>query len=136
MSSLFFLSVMNNHFLKPLLATALAGISGGNPHLMVLVLYLVTVLFTEMITNNAAAVLMFPVALGLAASMGISVVPFAVTIMMAASASFATPVGYQTNLMVMGPGGYKFRDYLTLGLPLTVITCLLSTLLIPLIWKM
>lgn len=119
-----------------LLATALAGISGGNPHLMVLVLYLVTVLFTEMITNNAAAVLMFPVALGLAASMGISVVPFAVTIMMAASASFATPVGYQTNLMVMGPGGYKFRDYLTLGLPLTVITCLLSTLLIPLIWKM
>ena len=53
-----------------------------------------------------------------------------------ASASFATPVGYQTNLMVMGPGGYRFRDYLTLGIPLTVITCLLSTLLIPLIWRM
>ncbi len=118
------------------MAGALTVVSGGNPHLNVLALYLVTVLLTELITNNAAAVLMFPVAVGMADAMGISPVPFAITIMMAASASFATPVGYQTNLMVMGPGGYRFRDYLTLGIPLTVITCLLSTLLIPLIWRM
>jgi len=118
------------------LAGALSSISGGNPHLLVLGLYLVTVLLTEVITNNAAAALMFPVAMGMADAMGLSIVPLAVTIMMAASASFATPVGYQTNLMVMGPGGYHFRDYLVLGLPLTLITCLLSTLLIPLIWGM
>jgi len=119
-----------------LLAGGLSNISGGNPHLLVFVLYLVTVLFTEVITNNAAAVLMFPVGVGMAESLGISVVPFAVTIMMAASASFATPVGYQTNLMVMGPGGYRFRDYLVLGIPLTMITCGMSTLLIPMIWRM
>ena len=119
-----------------ILAGALSSISGGNPHLLVLGLYLVTVLLTEVITNNAAAALMFPVAMGMADAMGLSIVPLAVTIMMAASASFATPVGYQTNLMVMGPGGYHFRDYLVLGLPLTLITCLLSTLLIPLIWVM
>lgn len=119
-----------------LLAGALSNVSGGSPHLNVLALYLVTVLLTELITNNAAAVLMFPVAMGMADAMGISVVPFAITIMMAASASFATPVGYQTNLMVMGPGGYRFKDYLAMGMPLTLITCLLSTLLIPVIWGM
>lgn len=119
-----------------LLANALSTVSGGNPHVNVLALYLVTVLLTEVITNNAAAVLMFPVAMGMAAAMDVSVVPFAMTIMMAGSASFATPVGYQTNLMVMGPGGYRFKDYLVMGIPLTVITCLLSTVLIPMIWKM
>lgn len=118
------------------LAGTLASISGNNPHLIVLVLYLITVLLTEVITNNAAAALMFPVAMGMADVLGFSVVPLAMTIMMAASASFATPIGYQTNLMVMGPGGYRFRDYLTLGIPLSMLTCLMSTLLIPLIWRM
>src|SRR5690606_15371540 len=119
-----------------ILADALSSVSCGNPHLIVLGLYLVTVLLTEVITNNAAAALMFPVAMGMADSMGLGIVPLAMTIMMAASASVATPVGYQTNQMVMGPRGYHFRDYLTLGVPFTLITCLLSTLLIPLIWRM
>lgn len=122
------------------LADNLTRISGGNPHLNALLLYLVTVLFTELITelitDNATAVLMFPVAMGMAASMEISVVPFAVTIMMVTSTSFATPVGYQTNLMVMAPRGYRFRDYLVLGVSSTLITGTLSTLLIPKIWQM
>jgi di/tricarboxylate transporter len=86
------------------------------------------------ITNNAAAVLMFPIALAAAARLDVSVIPFAIVIMKAASACFATPIGYQTNLMVMGPGGYAFGDYLRMGVPLTVLTGILTVLIAPLVW--
>jgi di/tricarboxylate transporter len=69
-----------------------------------------------------------------AARLDVSVLPFAIVIMKAASASFATPLGYQTNLMVLGPGGYRFADYLRLGVPLTVLTGALTVLIAPLIW--
>ncbi len=115
-------------------ARQLTSWTGGQPYLDLVALYLVTAVFTALITNNAAAVLMFPVAQGMASSLGAPLWPFAVTLMLAASASFATPMGYQTNLMVLGPGGYRFRDYLRLGLPVTLATALVALLLIPLIW--
>ena len=88
-----------------------------------------------MITNNAAAVLVFPIALTLASELGVDFIPFAIIIIMGASASFSTPIGYQTNLMIYGPGGYKFTDYLRIGLPLNLIIGLCSVSLTPLIWK-
>jgi di/tricarboxylate transporter len=107
---------------------------GDNPWLVLLVIYGLTTLLTEVITNNAAAVLMFPIAQSSAASLEVSFWPFIVCLMMAASASFATPIGYQTNLMVYGPGGYRFSDYLRIGAPLNIVLGLVTVALAPLIW--
>jgi di/tricarboxylate transporter len=87
-----------------------------------------------MITNNAAAVVIFPIAAATAESLGVSFWPFVVVIMMAASASFATPIGYQTNLMVYGPGGYRFADYLRIGVPLNILVGAITIALTPMIW--
>jgi len=87
-----------------------------------------------MITNNAAAVLVFPIAIGVAEQLGVSPMPFIVAVMFAASASFMTPLGYQTNLMVMGPGGYTFRDYLKIGFPMSVVVAVISLTVIPMVW--
>ena len=112
-------------------AGGLTDLGAGKPWLSLVLIYGVTTLFTEMITNNAAAVLVFPIAQATAATLDVSFLPFAVAIMMAASASFATPIGYQTNLMVLNPGGYRFSDYLRVGLPLNLLLWALSSLLIP-----
>jgi di/tricarboxylate transporter len=88
-----------------------------------------------MITNNAAAVLMFPIALALSEQLGVSFLPFAVAVMFAASASFMTPLGYQTNLMVYGPGRYRFTDYIRIGAPLSLIVACVAVGLIPLVWS-
>lgn len=117
-------------------ASALTSLAGPTPIANLIALYVVTATFTALITNNAAAVLMFPVAQAMAHATGASITPFAVTLMMAASASFATPIGYQTNLMVMGPGGYRFRDYLVLGLPLTIVTGLVTLALVTWSWPL
>jgi len=117
-----------------LVAGGLVGLAGDNPWAALALFFLATSLFTNLITNNAAAVLMFPIALAVAARLDVSVIPFAIVIMKAASASFATPIGYQTNLMVMGPGGYSFTDYLRLGVPLTFLTGVLTVLIAPLVW--
>jgi len=116
------------------IADHLIALAAGNPMLTLLAVYLVTSAFTEMITNNAAAVLVFPIAVAAAARLGVDPMPFIMTIMIAASASFASPIGYQTNLMVYGPGGYRFTDYLRIGLPLNVLMCLTTVLLVPHIW--
>ena len=86
------------------------------------------------ITSNAAAVLVFPVALATANSLDTSVMPFAISLMIASSASFATPLGYQTNLMVYGPGGYRFGDYLRVGIPLHLLIWATTVALAPVIW--
>lgn len=96
---------------------------------------MVTVLFTELITNNAAAALMFPIALATAKTLGVDFMPFVIAILFAASASFATPIGYQTNLMVYGPGGYQFTDYYRIGIPITILVGVITLTLIPLIWS-
>ena len=119
-------------------AAAIAGLMLGvvkdQPHLALVMVYLVTTLFTEIITNNAAAVLVFPIAMSLADGLAVSAMPFVTCIMVAASASFATPIGYQTNLMVYGPGGYRFGDYLRIGIPLNVLFGAITIVLAPFIW--
>ena len=107
-----------------------------SPHVLLAVLFIITNLFTELITNNAAAALAFPLALSLSNQLGVSPMPFFfVVICIAASASFSTPIGYQTNLIVQGIGNYKFTDFVRIGLPLNIITFLISVILIPLIWN-
>jgi Di- and tricarboxylate transporters len=98
--------------------------------------YLVSMMLTEVVSNNAVAVIVTPVAIGLAQTMGVDARPLVVAVMFAASASFATPIGYQTNTLVYGPGGYRFTDFLRVGLPLNGLALLTSTLLIPLIWPL
>jgi di/tricarboxylate transporter len=97
--------------------------------------YLITNIFTEVITNNAAAAISFPIAMAAANQMGVDPKPFFVAIAIAASMSFATPIGYQTNLIVQGIGNYKFRDFVKVGLPLNILIFLISILLIPLFWN-
>ena len=105
------------------------------PYALLAILFIITNIFTELITNNAAAALSFPIALSVATQLGVDPTPFFVVICMAASASFSTPIGYQTNLIVQGIGSYKFTDFVRIGLPLNLITFLISVFVIPMIWK-
>ena len=107
---------------------------GLSPWFALVLVYILTVAFTELITNNAAAVLMFPIALSVAEQLEVSFMPFLIAVMFAASASFMTPLGYQTNLMVLGPGGYRFTDYLRLGAPLGLVMGVIALGLIPFFW--
>ncbi len=104
------------------------------PVIVLVALYLLTNLLTEIITNNAAAVLMLPVAMAAASSLGVPPVAFGVLVAVAASASFLTPIGYQTNLMVMAPGGYRFSDYARVGWPVTLLVMGTSVGIISLVW--
>jgi di/tricarboxylate transporter len=105
------------------------------PYALLAIVYIITNVFTELITNNAAAALSFPIGLSVATQLGVNPTPFFVAICVAASASFSSPIGYQTNLIVQGIGGYKFTDFVKIGLPLNVITFLVSVILIPMIWS-
>jgi di/tricarboxylate transporter len=109
-------------------------LGGDNPFINLLLLYIATVIATELITNNAAAVLMFPLAQVLSGELGVNLLPFVMTIMFAASASFLTPVGYQTNLMVQGPGGYHFKDFFRVGAGLSLLVGLVVVTMVPRIW--
>lgn len=101
---------------------------------LLFLIYLLTSLFTEIVTNTAAAALMFPFAIALAAKMGVHYQPFVMAITFAASASFMTPIGYQTNLMIYGPGGYSFKDFARIGAPLNALLLSVATVLIPIFW--
>ncbi len=120
--------------LATLIAQTTVGAAGDRPHLVLAAIYLVTMLFTETMSNNAAAVLIFPIAWQTATNLGLNPMPFIMAITVAASCGFASPLGYQTNLMVYGPGGYKFSDYLRFGGPLNLIVMVLTIALAPLIW--
>jgi di/tricarboxylate transporter len=115
-------------------AAAVVGAVGAMPLLNLVAVFLLTSLFSELITNNAAVVLMFPIALGVASSLGVDAMPFVIAIVMAAAGAVATPIGYQTNLMVYGPGGYTFGDFLRAGLPLVAVTGATAMLVIPRVW--
>jgi di/tricarboxylate transporter len=101
---------------------------------MLLIIYVITSTFTEFLSNNAAVALMVPIALGIAETLGVDARPFVIGSCIAASASFATPIGYQTNTYVYGVGGYKFRDFTKVGLPLNVLCCLVTVTVVPLFW--
>ena len=109
---------------------------GMSPFLMILCVYLLGLILTEFLSNNAVAVIYTPIAIELAHSLNLDPRPFVVAVMFSATLAFATPVGYQTNMMVYGPGGYKFSDYVKVGLPLNIIVWLVASALIPLIWPM
>ncbi|MCY4288249.1 MAG: SLC13 family permease [Aestuariivita sp.] len=98
--------------------------------------YLLTSILTELVSNNAVAVVVTPIAISLAYALGFDPRPFVIAVMVAASASFATPIGYQTNMLVYGPGGYHFKDFLKLGIPLNLTIGLLACLLIPFFWPL
>ena len=116
------------------IAGRLGSLSHGSPWVVLAAVYLVTALCTELITSNAAAVLVFPIALASAEALGVSAMPFIMAVMVAASASFATPIGSPTKLMVYGPGGYRFGDYVRIGLPLNGLILCVTVGLAPLIW--
>jgi len=116
------------------IAAQAVGLGHGNPWLILAALYLTTSILTEMVTNNAAALILFPIAMATANQMGVNVTPYIFAIMMGASASFATPIGYQCNMMVFGPGGYRFSDYLKIGIPMNLIMWITASILIPIIW--
>lgn len=103
---------------------------------LILAVYVIAGVLTELVSNNAVAVIMTPVAIGLAQTMGVDARPLVVAVMFAASAAFATPIGYQTNTLVYGPGGYKFTDFLRVGVPLNIIMAITVTSVVPLIWPL
>ncbi|MBI2505323.1 MAG: anion permease, partial [Candidatus Latescibacteria bacterium] len=116
------------------IAGLLARLAGGEPWTALALIYALALVFTEVITNNAAAVLVFPIAMATAGSLHVSYLPFVMALMMAASAAFATPIGYTTNLMIYGPGGYRFTDFTRIGLPLNLVAGVVTVLLAPLVW--
>lgn len=118
------------------LAEGVVGLSGGRPWLLLILTYIVVSILTEVITNNAAAILMLPIVLNITQSANLNDEPFVFAIMMAASASFATPLGYQTNLMVYGPGGYKYSDFLRVGLPMNAVTGLTTIAVLLIGWPL
>lgn len=123
-----------------LIADSLVGLAGiGLPHawqpyLLLFAMYLVTTTLTEILSNNATVVLMTPIAIGLGITLGVDPRPFVIAACMGSSASFATPIGYQTNTYVYGVGGYRFLDFVKVGLPLNLIYLITSVILIPILW--
>ena len=105
------------------------------PYILLATIYLITWLFTEFLSNNAAVALMIPIAISLAINIGLDPRPFVIACCIAASASFSTPIGYQTNTYVWGAGGYKYLDFTKIGLPLNLICFLIAIALIPSIWN-
>jgi len=116
------------------IASVFMNLAGDNPWLALVVVYGITTIFTEVITNNAAVALVFPIAFSVSQSLGVSFIPFAIAIMIAGSASFATPIGYQTNLMVYSAGGYKFTDFMRVGIPLNLLFWVITVTLTPFVY--
>ena len=127
-------AMMNSGVAESIAAIAIRLTDNFGPYVLLAFIFIVTDCFTELMTNNAAAALTFPISLSIAQQLGVSPMPFFVTICMAASSSFSTPIGYQTNLIVQGVGGYRFADFVRAGLPLNIISFLISIFLIPIFW--
>ena len=109
-------------------------VGAGKPYVLLAVLYIVTMLLTEVLSNNAVAALMIPIGLGIAETAGLDPRPFVIAITVAASAAFATPIGYQTNTYIYGIGGYKFSDFVKVGVPLNLLCFAIAMLVIPRVW--
>ncbi len=111
-------------------------LAGLPPWALVLAIYALTSALTELVTNNAVAVVVTPIAIGMAVSLGVDPRPLVIAVMLAASASFATPIGYQTNTLVYGPGGYRFTDFMRIGIPLNLVMAATASLVIPFFWPL
>jgi di/tricarboxylate transporter len=120
--------------LSGVIAGGLGSIGGDNPLIALAAVFIGCIVMDTLITNVASAAFMFPIALALAGSLDVSFMPFAVTLMVGASCSFISPMGYQTNLMVYGPGRYGFGDYVRMGVPLTVVVGIVTLLLAPIVF--
>lgn len=116
------------------IAETLVSAVGDNPWLLLVVVYVLAMILTEAITNNAVAAMLLPLAAAVAWQAGYSPRPYVMAVALAASLSFITPIGYQTNLMVMGPGGYRPSDYLKVGVPMALVVMTVALLLIPRLW--
>ncbi len=127
-------ALQNSGAADSIATTAINFSKSFGPLGVLITIYLITTIFTEIITNNAAAALVFPIAYSAASQLGVDPKPFFIAICIAASASFATPIGYQTNLLVQGLGNYKFSDYTKTGLPLNILAFIISIIAIPMIW--
>ncbi|VWX57899.1 SLC13 family permease [Sphingorhabdus sp. 109] len=126
----------NAGLVEMLVQAATPWLSGFPPVYALAAIYLLSLLLTELVTNNAVAVVVTPIAIQLAISLGVDPRPFVVAVMFAASASFLTPIGYQTNTLVYSAGGYRFLDFARYGLPLTLVIAVTSITIIPLIWPL
>lgn len=128
-------TAMTNSGLAAWVAGGLKSMASDfSPVVILAALFLVTNIITELITNNAAAAFAFPVACEVATQLGVSSMPFIVAVCIAASCSFSSPIGYQTNMIVQGIGGYTFRDFLRIGLPLNIIAFVIAMIFIPIFW--
>lgn len=111
-------------------------LAGLSPVLLVLAVYALTSFLTEIVTNNAVAVILTPIVISLGTALGIDPRGLVVAVMMGASASFATPIGYQTNTLVYGPGGYRFTDFLRVGIPINILLAGVACIFIPIFWPL
>lgn len=128
---------MSNSGLATLVGNSITSVAGTlGPIGLICVVYIITNVLTEFVTNVAAATITLPIAITIANDLHLDIEPFILTVAFAASASFLTPIGYQTNLMVFGPGGYKFKDYLKLGFPLTIICMTLVVTILAITYKL
>ncbi|MEM8823023.1 MAG: SLC13 family permease [Pseudomonadota bacterium] len=120
-----------------IIVMAIAPFLGGLPGpLLVLVVFLITTILTETVSNNAVALVVTPVAIALGQALGVDPRPLVVAVMVGASCAFSTPIGYQTNMLVYGPGGYRFTDFAKVGIGMNVVVAAMSSVLIPLIWPL
>lgn len=117
------------------LGTGLLSVFGDDPHIMLAAIFAVTMLLGNLITAKAGAVLMLPIVLAVSESAGVSITPFIMAVMLASATALATPIGYPTNLMIFGVGGYRFSDYLRIGIPMSVGIWIIASLLIPVFWS-
>jgi di/tricarboxylate transporter len=116
------------------LGDLMLALVGNDPRVMLIAILAVTMLLGNLITAKAGAVLMLPIVVAIAGELGVSYSPYVIAVMFASATSLATPIAYPTNLMVYGAGGYRFNDYLLLGLPLSLLIILMSSILIPIAW--
>lgn len=117
-----------------MISGVLLDVAGTNPWVALAAIYGITSVVTSLVTNNAAAVIMFPIAVATADGLGVSHIPFVISLMISASADFATPIGYQTNLMVYAAGGYRFFDFFRIGFPITLALWVATVLVAPIMW--
>lgn len=125
---------MDTSGLAEYMGAGLLGVLGDNPRLMLSAVFAVTMLLGNLVTAKAGAVLMLPIIYAISETMGVSITPFIIAVMLASATALATPIGYPTNVMVFGVGGYHFSDYLRLGVPLSIGIWIIATLLIPVFW--